>query len=38
MKIKRLTLNNFMAFENAELNWSDNINIVKGNVLFGKTA
>ena len=30
MKIKKLTLNNFMAFENAEINWSDNINIICG--------
>ena len=27
MKIKKLTLNNFMAFENAEMNWSDNITL-----------
>ena len=30
MKIKKLTLNNFMAFENAEMDWSDNINIICG--------
>ena len=30
MKIKKLTLNNFMAFEKAEINWSDNINIICG--------
>ena len=38
MKIKRLTLNNFMAFENAELNWSDNINIICGENSTGKTT
>ena len=36
MKIKKLTLNNFMAFENAEINWSDNINIICGENSTGK--
>ena len=35
MKIKKLTLNNFMAFGNAEMNWADNIN--EGNVFCNKT-
>ena len=30
MKIKKLTLSNFMAFTNAEIDWSDNINIICG--------
>ena len=34
MKIKKLTLNNFMAFGNAEMNWSDNINIICGENTF----
>ena len=38
MKIKKLTLNNFMAFENAEINWSDNINIICGENSTGKTT
>ena len=38
MKIKKLTLNNFMAFENAEMNWSDNINIICGENSTGKTT
>ena len=38
MKIKKLTLNNFMAFGNAELNWSDNINIICGENSTGKTT
>lgn len=38
MKIKKLTLNNFMAFENAELDWSDNINIICGENSTGKTT
>ena len=45
MKIKKLTLNNFMAFGNAEMNWSDNINIIcwqnntfESDVFFDKTT
>ncbi|HJA67214.1 ATP-binding protein [Lachnoclostridium sp. An169] len=38
MKIKKLVLNNFMAFENAEINWSDNINIICGENSTGKTT
>ena len=38
MKIKKLTLNNFMAFENVEMNWSDNINIICGENSTGKTT
>lgn len=38
MKIRKLTLNNFMAFENAEINWSDNINIICGENSTGKTT
>ena len=37
MKIKKLTLNNFMAFGNAEMNWADNINIICGENSTGKT-
>lgn len=38
MKIKKLTLNNFMAFEKAEIDWSDNINIICGENSTGKTT
>ena len=38
MKIKKLTLNNFMAFGNAEMNWADNINIICGENSTGKTT
>lgn len=38
MKIKKLVLNNFMAFENVEMNWSDNINIICGENSTGKTT
>lgn len=38
MKIDRLILNNFMLFENAELNWSKNINIICGENSTGKTT
>lgn len=38
MKIKQLSLNNFMAFEHAEINWSDNINIICGENSTGKTT
>lgn len=38
MKIKKLFLNNFMLFEKAEINWSDNINIICGENSTGKTT
>lgn len=38
MKIKKLKLNNFMAFEKIEMNWSDNINIICGENSTGKTT
>ena len=38
MKINKLALSNFMAFENAEMNWSDNINIICGENSTGKTT
>ena len=31
-------LNNFMAFENSEIDWSDNINIICGENSTGKTT
>ncbi len=37
MKIKKLTLDNFMAFGNAQIDWSDNINIICGENSTGKT-
>jgi predicted ATP-dependent endonuclease of OLD family len=38
MKIKKLTLSNFMAFENLQLDWSDNINVICGENSTGKTT
>lgn len=38
MKIEKLTLNNFMLFESAEINWSKNINIICGENSTGKTT
>ena len=38
MKIKKLTLSNFMAFENLHLEWSDNINVICGENSTGKTT
>ena len=38
MKIKKLTLNKFMAFDNTEISWSDNINIICGENSTGKTT
>ena len=38
MKIKKLTLDNFMAFGNAQIDWSDNINIICGENSTGKTT
>lgn len=38
MRIKKLTLNNFMVFNQAELDWSDNINIICGENSTGKTT
>ncbi|HJD30844.1 MAG TPA: ATP-binding protein, partial [Candidatus Eisenbergiella stercorigallinarum] len=38
MKINTLILNHFMLFENAEFNWSKNINIICGENSTGKTT
>ena len=38
MIIKKLTLSNFMAFENLQLDWSDNINVICGENSTGKTT
>jgi len=38
MKIKKLELNNFMAFDSTAINWSDNINIICGENSTGKTT
>ena len=38
MKIKKLTLDNFMAFGNTQIDWSDNINIICGENSTGKTT
>lgn len=38
MKIKSLSLNNFMIFEKAEMEWSPNINIICGENSTGKTT
>jgi AAA15 family ATPase/GTPase len=38
MKIKTLNLNNFMLFNEASINWSDNINIICGENSTGKTT
>lgn len=38
MKINKLTLKNFMLFENAEMEWSKNINIICGENSTGKTT
>lgn len=38
MKVKTLTLSNFMLFENAEFNWSKNINVICGENSTGKTT
>lgn len=38
MKIEKLTLNNFMLFEKAEMDWSKNINIICGENSTGKTT
>lgn len=38
MKIKTLTLNHFMLFEKAEIDWSKNINIICGENSTGKTT
>ena len=38
MRIKTLILNNFMLFEQAEINWSKNINIICGENSTGKTT
>lgn len=38
MKIEKLTLKKFMLFENAEIDWSKNINIICGENSTGKTT
>lgn len=38
MKVKTLVLNNFMLFEQAEIDWSENINIICGENNTGKTT
>lgn len=38
MKVKKLTLNNFMLFENAEIDWGKNINVICGENSTGKTT
>jgi len=38
VKVEKLTLNNFMLFENAEINWSKNINVICGENSTGKTT
>ena len=38
MKVNKLTLSNFMLFENAEIDWSKNINVICGENSTGKTT
>lgn len=38
MKIHTLKLNRFMLFEDAEINWSKNINVICGENSTGKTT
>ena len=38
MKVNKLILKNFMLFENAEINWAKNINIICGENSTGKTT
>lgn len=38
MKVKKLTLNNFMFFERAEIDWGKNINVICGENSTGKTT
>lgn len=38
MKINRLVLNNFMIFENADIDWAKNINVICGENSTGKTT
>lgn len=38
MNVKKLTLNNFMLFENAEIDWAKNINVICGENSTGKTT
>lgn len=38
MKINKLVLRNFMLFEEADINWSENINIICGENSTGKTT
>lgn len=38
MKVKKLTLNNFILFERAEIDWGKNINVICGENSTGKTT
>ena len=38
MKVKTLKLKNFMLFEETEIDWSENINIICGENSTGKTT
>ena len=38
MKVNKLILKNFMLFENAEINWAKNINVICGENSTGKTT
>ena len=38
MNVKKLTLNNFMLFERAEIDWGKNINVICGENSTGKTT
>jgi len=38
VKVKKLTLNNFMLFERAEIDWGKNINVICGENSTGKTT
>jgi len=38
VKVNKLTLSNFMLFENAEINWAKNINVICGENSTGKTT
>ena len=38
MKVKKLTLNNFMLFERVEIDWGKNINVICGENSTGKTT
>ena len=38
MKVHRLILNNFMIFENIDIDWAENINVICGENSTGKTT